>query len=81
MFKYVIFDIDGPLVHNEKALLCSLQKVLREEGKIYELDELRFALGIPGGQTLKKTWNYRYRASGRKVVTYRCGIFKRNFYI
>ena len=59
MFKYVIFDIDGTLVDNEKALLCSLQKVLREEGKIYELDELRFALGIPGGQTLKNTWHYR----------------------
>lgn len=54
-YKHIIFDIDGTLVDNEQAVLCSLQEVLQEElGKEYSFDELRFALGIPGEDALEK---------------------------
>ena len=54
MFKYVIFDIDGTILDTEKAILSSLQQVLREEGKDYNQDDLRFALGIPGKEALRR---------------------------
>jgi len=54
LFKYVIFDVDGTILDTENAILKSLQKVLHEEGKDYPLEDLRFALGIPGIETLKK---------------------------
>ena len=54
MFKYVIFDVDGTILDTEKAILKSLQKVLKEEGKDYEQEDLRFALGVPGDVTLKR---------------------------
>lgn len=54
MFKYVIFDVDGTILDTERAILKSLDQVLREEGHEYPLEELRFALGIPGKETLRK---------------------------
>lgn len=55
MYKHIIFDIDGTLVDNEKAILCSLQDVLRQmTGKEYPFEELTFSLGIPGEDTLKR---------------------------
>ena len=54
MNKYIIFDLDGTILNTEKAILKSLQKVLAEENIFYEQDDLRFALGIPGKETLKK---------------------------
>ena len=54
MFKNIIFDVDGTILDTERAILKSLQKVLKEEGKDYEQEDLRFALGIPGDATLKK---------------------------
>lgn len=54
MIKFVIFDVDGTILDTEKIMLQSLQDVLREEGKDYAQEELRFALGIPGKETLKK---------------------------
>lgn len=54
MFINVIFDVDGTILDTEKAILKSLQKVLKEEGEEYQLEDLRFALGIPGIETLKK---------------------------
>ncbi|MFL0364409.1 HAD family hydrolase [Bacillus sp. PK3_68] len=55
MFKCVVFDVDGTILDTERAILKSLQKILREEqGKKYPLEELRFSLGIPGKETLKK---------------------------
>ncbi|WP_459503320.1 HAD family hydrolase [Bacillus sp. C1] len=52
--KGIIFDIDGTILDTEKAVLYSLQKTLQEEGMQYSLEELRFALGIPGIITLQK---------------------------
>ncbi|MBU5467935.1 HAD family hydrolase [Virgibacillus sp. MSJ-26] len=54
MFKYVIFDVDGTILDTEKSILKSLQKVLEDEGETYSPNELRFALGIPGKDALKK---------------------------
>ncbi|MFJ7935990.1 HAD family hydrolase [Sporosarcina sp. NPDC096371] len=54
MFECVIFDVDGTILDTEKAILKSLQKVLREEGEYYQLEDLRFALGIPGKETLRR---------------------------
>jgi len=54
LFKYVIFDVDGTILDTENSILKSLQSVLKDEGESYSLDELRFALGIPGKEALKK---------------------------
>lgn len=54
MFKYIIFDVDGTILDTERAILKSLDQVLREEGHEYLIEELRFALGIPGKETLRK---------------------------
>jgi HAD superfamily hydrolase (TIGR01549 family) len=50
----VIFDIDGTLMDTEKAILCALQKLLKEERNIsYSAEELTFILGIPGKEALR----------------------------
>ncbi len=55
MLKAIIFDVDGTILDTEQAILQSLQRTLREEtAKEYTLDELRFALGIPGKDTLQQ---------------------------
>ena len=54
MFKYVIFDVDGTILDTEKAILKSLQQVLKEEGRDYQAEDLRFALGIPGNEALRR---------------------------
>lgn len=54
-YKNIVFDIDGTLIDTEQPILSSLQKViLRHQNKMVALDELRFALGIPGKETLEK---------------------------
>lgn len=50
----LIFDIDGTILNNEEAVLQSLQQILKEEGKEYPTDALRFVLGIPGIEALEK---------------------------
>ncbi|VDG98068.1 Phosphorylated carbohydrates phosphatase TM_1254 [Lysinibacillus sphaericus] len=54
MIKNVIFDVDGTILDTEKSILKSLQEVLRDEGENYVVNDLRFALGIPGKEALKK---------------------------
>ena len=48
-YKHLVFDIDGTLVDNEKAVLSTWQETnLQLFGKLYETSELNFVLGIPG---------------------------------
>ncbi|MBZ4221473.1 HAD family hydrolase [Bacillus wiedmannii] len=55
MVTALIFDVDGTILDTERAILCSLQWVLKEElNEDYTLDALEFALGIPGKEALKK---------------------------
>ncbi|SFM22399.1 hypothetical protein SAMN04488573_11332 [Bacillus sp. 5mfcol3.1] len=52
MITSLIFDVDGTILDTEKAILKSLQKILKEELKEdYVLHDLRFALGISGKET------------------------------
>ena len=54
-YKQIVFDIDGTLVDNEKAIIYSLQEALHKEtGKQYSYEELTFALGIPGEDALER---------------------------
>lgn len=55
MYKHIVFDIDGTLVDNEKAILHSLQEVmLKIMGKEFSFEQLTFCLGIPGEDTLER---------------------------
>lgn len=55
MYKCLIFDIDGTIIDTEKAVISSLQKLLKvETGIDYLADELSFVLGIPGSVSLKQ---------------------------
>ncbi|WP_042351534.1 HAD family hydrolase [Bacillus massiliigorillae] len=55
MFTTIIFDVDGTIIDTEEAILKSLQRTLKEELNMeYAKEELTFALGIPGKETLKR---------------------------
>ena len=55
MFTTIIFDVDGTIIDTEEAILTSLQSTLKKELNIeYKKEELTFALGIPGKDSLKK---------------------------
>ncbi|WP_434794778.1 Phosphoglycolate phosphatase [Terrisporobacter petrolearius] len=51
-YTHIVFDVDGTLIDSEKAVLKSLQKTMEEEGINKSLDDLKFALGIPGKDAL-----------------------------
>lgn len=54
-YKHIVFDIDGTLIDTEYAVLHSLQDTLiAVTGINREINELTFALGIPGKNALKK---------------------------
>lgn len=54
-YKHIIFDIDGTMLDSAYADLTALQRVLFElQDKKYPIDELHFALGIPGEVALKQ---------------------------
>lgn len=48
-YKHLIFDIDGTLVDNEKAVIITWQQTIEQLfDKHYEASDLDFVLGIPG---------------------------------
>lgn len=51
-YTHIVFDVDGTLIDSEKAVLKSLRKTIEEEGINKSLDDLKFALGIPGKDAL-----------------------------
>lgn len=54
-YKHIIFDIDGTLIDTEVAVLSSLKETIKEYfDSDIELEELYFALGIPGDTALQK---------------------------
>ena len=71
MYKCVIFDIDGTIIDTEKAVIGSLQKLLKlETGIDYLADELTFVLGIPGSVALKKFNIVDIEKAGKKWNEY-----------
>lgn len=59
-YKHIVFDIDGTLIDTEYAVLHSLQDTLiAVTGINREINELTFALGIPGKNALKKNLTSR----------------------
>ena len=54
-YTHIVFDIDGTLTDSEHALLVSLQDMVKSrKGKVYDLDDLKFALGITGADAMRQ---------------------------
>ncbi len=54
-YKHLIFDIDGTLVDNEKAVIATWQETIAQLfGKHYEIADLNFVLGISGETSMQR---------------------------
>lgn len=55
MYECIIFDVDGTLVNTEKAVIGSLQRMLKIDfDRDFDKDELAFTFGIPGENALSQ---------------------------
>lgn len=55
MYECIVFDVDGTLLNTEKAVIGSLQRMLRVDfGKEFDEDALAFTFGIPGERALNQ---------------------------
>lgn len=54
-YTHIVFDIDGTLTDSEHALLVSLRDMVKSrKGKVYDPDDLKFALGITGADAMRQ---------------------------
>lgn len=55
MYQLIAFDIDGTLIDSKYSICKGLQTlILKNLNKMYSLDELAFAFGSDGADTLKQ---------------------------
>lgn len=54
-YRQIVFDIDGTLIDTEKATLHSLQETVRRlQQRTVTLSDLKFAMHLPGRETLRQ---------------------------
>lgn len=58
MIKSILLDVDGTIIDTEYVMTRSLQKTLLEElDREIQIEELKYILGIPGKEAIKKFTN------------------------